>query len=150
MIEIKIPQEINKYEAKLVGPFTTRQTLCLIGMGLTCLVFYNVLKPLVPVDYLYALCLIIGVPFALCGWYKPYGMHFEKFFVAVLFNTIISSSKRFFKSENVINSIENKMTIKPVEELNKKKGKKQKDKKNTKNKKNTKKIQKKYKKQTML
>lgn len=149
MIEIKIPQEINKYEAKLVGPFTTRQTVCLCCMGLLCVGTYNVLKPVIPSDYLYFLCLILGVPFALCGWYKPYGMHFEKFFVAVLFNTIISSSKRVFKSDNVIKTIEEKLTIKPVEELNSKKKKRtSKTKKNSK-KKDLKKIQNKYRKQTM-
>lgn len=144
MIEIKIPQEINKYEAKLVGPLTTRQTICLIGMAVICIATFNILKPLVPADYLYMICLFLAVPFALCGWYKPYGMHFEKFFMAVLFNTIISSTRRIFKSNNVVSNIEKKLTTPAVEEMKgKKKQKKAKQK-------DPKKIQKKYKKHTML
>ena len=147
MIEIKIPQEINKYEAKLVGPLTTRQTICLVGMAVVCIATFNILKSLLPEDYLYIVCLFLAVPFALCGWYRPYGMHFEKFFMAVLFNTIISSSRRIFKSSNIVENIEKKLITPSVEEMNsKKKQKKQK----TVKQKDPKKIQKKYKKHTML
>ena len=144
MIEIKIPQEINKYEAKLVGPLTTRNTVCLIGMAVVCIATFNILKSIVPADYLYVLCIILAAPFGLCGWYKPYGMHFEKFFIAVLFNTVISSSRRIFKSNNVVNNIEKKLTTPAVKEMEGKKKQKQAKKKDPK------KIQKKYKKHTML
>ena len=42
MIEVKIPKEITQYEAKFVGPFTLRQTIC-IGICLpACITIYNV------------------------------------------------------------------------------------------------------------
>ena len=98
MIEIKIPQEINKYEAKTVGRFTTRQTICLVIVALLSVGLWNLLKGALDVNTRIGICLVVAVPFALAGWYKPYGMHFERFFIAVLFNTIISSTKRIFKS----------------------------------------------------
>ena len=146
MLEMKIPQEINKYESKLVGPLTTRQTLSIIAAGVLCVLFFKIFKGLIPDDYLYVGCFVIAFPFGIIGWWKPYGMPAEKFFLAVLFNTIISSSRRFFKSNNVVNKIEQKLTVPAVQELDKKKKKKQKQAKKV----DPKKIQKKYKKQTML
>ncbi|MCI9545802.1 MAG: PrgI family protein [Lachnospiraceae bacterium] len=123
MIEIKIPQEINKYESKLVGPFTTRQTICVICMAALCVGTYYTLKNIVSTDALYFVCFCIAIPFGLLGWYKPYGMKAEKFFLAVFFNVVISSSRRIFKSENMISAIESKCTTSGVEELNDKKKK---------------------------
>lgn len=37
MIEIEIPQDISKYESKLIGPFTTRQTICVVGLAVGCI-----------------------------------------------------------------------------------------------------------------
>lgn len=124
MIEIKIPQEINKYESKLVGPLTTRQTACVVCIAALCLGVYHILKGLVNTDTLYAICFTIAIPFGIIGWYKPYGMKAEKFFLAVFFNVVISSSRRIFKSENIISAIESKCTTSGVEELNDKKKKK--------------------------
>lgn len=128
MIEIKIPQEINKYESKAVGPLTTRQVVCVVLAGILCIAFFKIFKGLIADDALYATCFLIAVPFALIGWYKPYGLPAEKFFIAVLFNTIISSTKRFFKSENIVDVVERKFYTSAVEELNSKKDKKKKEK----------------------
>lgn len=123
MIEIKIPQEINKYESKLVGPLTTRQTACVVCMAALCAGTYYILKDIINSDILYFTCFLMAVPFGVIGWYKPYGMRAEKFILAVLFNTIISSSRRIFKSQNIISIIENKFTTPDVKEMNDKKGK---------------------------
>ncbi len=152
MIEIKIPQEISKYEAKLVGPLTSRQTACVVAMGALAYGLYNILKGTVDANTLYALCFFSAVPFGLIGWYKPYGMPAEKFFLAVLFNTIISSSKRIFKSNNILSAISSKLNTPVVQEYtNKKEGKKAAKKQGSKPKspKALKKSQKKYRKQIM-
>ena len=146
MLQLQIPQEINKYESKLVGSLTTRQTFSIVGMAIVAVGGYNLLKNIVSGDLLYAICLTLAVPFALIGWKKVDGMPFEKFFMAVLFNTIISTSRRIFKSESIISNIEKKLTTASVQELNGKKQKKAKKEKQP----NPKKIRKKYKKHTML
>lgn len=124
MIEIKIPQEINKYESKLVGPLTTRQTICVVCMAALCAGTYYILKDIINSDILYFTCFLIAIPFGIIGWYKPYGMKAEQFILAVLFDCIISSSRRIFKSPNIISSIEDKFNTSAVIEMNDKKGKK--------------------------
>lgn len=99
-IEIKIPKEINRYEAKFIGPFTLRQTLCLvtclpIGVGL-----YILVKPYVGSDLAgFFVIPPAGVGY-LFGWYKPYGMKFEKYLQSVFVNSFLAPSKRVYKTEN--------------------------------------------------
>lgn len=149
MIEVKIPQEIGDYDAKLIGPFTMRQALCGAIAALLAYLLYNNLSGIIAQDRIIGLILLIDAPLGLIGWIKPYNMRFEKFFIAVLFNTLISSSKRFFKSNSIIDKIESKLTTQPVKELN---TRKEKDKKTKQAKRNKpvdyKKAQKRYRKYT--
>ena len=85
MIEIEIPQDISKYESKLIGPFTTRQTICVVGLAVGCISSF----------------FAVSSPFALIGWYKPYGMHFEKFAKSVFVSLILAPAKRLYKIDNV-------------------------------------------------
>lgn len=108
MIEIKIPQEINKYEAKMVGPFTFRQALCGGIAAVLSWVIYNNLKGMFDQETIIGIIFVISCPAALIGWIKPYGMPFEKFFVKVFFSTLISPTKRYFKSTDVIEALDKK------------------------------------------
>lgn len=99
-IEIRIPKEINRYEAKFIGPFTLRQTISLvvclpIGVGLFILT-----KPYIGTDlagFLVVPPAAIGWMF---GWYKPYGMKFEKYLRSVFINSFLAPRKRYYKTEN--------------------------------------------------
>ena len=80
MIEIEIPKDINKYEAKLIGPFTTRQTACfVIACALGIPAFTSLKHYGVPQDMCMLITILIFLPAILVGWVKPYGMKFEKF-----------------------------------------------------------------------
>ena len=105
MIDIKIPKEINKYEARAAGPFTMRQLLCLliclpIGIGI-----FVLSKPYVGTDIAGFLVFIPGGAAYLFGWYKPYGMKFEKYLQTVFINAFFAPSKRLYKTENLYESI---------------------------------------------
>lgn len=106
MIEVKIPQEIKGYDAKLVGPFSTRQALCGAVAILLGYLTFNALDGYVSTESRIGIIMLIALPLGLIGWVQPYGMRFEQFFMGVLFNTVISASKRYFKSDNVISKIE--------------------------------------------
>lgn len=99
-IEIKIPKEINKYEAKFIGPFTMRQSVCLFIALPACVLFYNLLKPYAPVDVVGFVCLVPASIAYLFGWFKPYGMKFEKFIQSVFISSFIAPSKRKYCTEN--------------------------------------------------
>ena len=148
MIEVKIPQEISQYEAKMIGPFTIRQAIC-GGIGIvTAWGLYNGLSDVLPRDAIVGIIFLICVPLGLIGWIKPYGMRFEKFFMGVLFNTLISSAKRYFVSMNTVANMERAPSAPETIEVTDKKGRTKKVKQKKPKTESPKKIQKKYRKYT--
>lgn len=78
MIKVPLNKDVGSYEAKFVGPFTLRQSLCVLAAAPVCWGIYSGLTPILGGDIAGFLVLF---PAALCwliGWYKPYGMHTEK------------------------------------------------------------------------
>lgn len=93
-IDIRIPKEIRRYEAKFVGPLTMRQTIC-VGIGLpVCIGLYNILKYAVPRDLMLIVLLLPAAVTFLFGWVKPYGMKFEQFFFTAFINNVLAPKKR--------------------------------------------------------
>ena len=85
------------------------------------------------VDLFYALlnkikviimCMIIGVPAFLFGWFKPYGMHIEDFLKTAFISNVLSPRRRKYKTVNVYESIRDE--ILKEEELERLNGKKKK------------------------
>lgn len=100
MIDIRIPKEIRRYEAKFVGPFTLRQTIC-VGIGLpTCILLYNCLLPFISRDLIIFFLLLPAAATFLFGWVKPYGMRFEEFFFSAVINNFIAPRRRKYVTVN--------------------------------------------------
>lgn len=109
-IEIKIPKEIRKYEAKAVGPFTLRQLICLLICMPICVGLFILVKPYVGIDIAgFVVILPAGVGW-LFGWYKPYGMKFEKYMQTVFVNSFLAPRKRLYKTENFYTNILQEIT----------------------------------------
>jgi hypothetical protein len=100
MIELEIPRDIRKYEAKLFGPFTTRQLVCFVIAAVIALAAYFVLADMMPQDICFFVIIIIDLPLLLCGWVKPYGMPFEKFAKTAFTTTFVSPAARKYVTEN--------------------------------------------------
>lgn len=100
MIEIKIPKEIKRYEARAIGPFTLRQTLCLLVCLPCCIGLYLLLSPYVGTDIAGVFVFIPAGIAYLFGWYKPYGMKFEKYMQTVFVSSFLAPSKRVYRTEN--------------------------------------------------
>lgn len=105
MLEAPIPKDIRKYDAKLVGPFTTRQLFCFIGGAALSYVAYKVLGTSLGTETALTICSVIAAPFLVMGWYKPYGMPFEKFFQTAFISTILAPHHRKYKTKNLFSSI---------------------------------------------
>lgn len=99
-IEREIPKDINKYETKLIGPLTTRQTVCIIPASILSISLYMLLKDVLPTDACIMTCIFVALPFLLCGWYKPNGLPFEKFVRTVFITTILAPKHRVYKTIN--------------------------------------------------
>ncbi len=119
MIEREIPKDIRKYEAKFAGPFTFRQTVCVVIGGTFSLITYNTFGKLFVPNVRGYLCFIVAAPALLVGWYKPYGMPLEKYLFTIIKTLVLAPTKRVYKTENIYD-------IKTPEEVakNKKKRKK--------------------------
>lgn len=100
MIEIEIPKDINKYEAKLVGPFTTRQAACFVCACVLGIPTFLFLKDKVPTDLASIITLLVFIPFVLVGWIKPYGMNFELFAQTAFISNFIAPAKRKYVTMN--------------------------------------------------
>ena len=89
-IEMEIPKDISKYEAKIIGPFTLRQAVCTVpAVGIAVLAFTTLIK-YIPKDVCIFMTIILVAPLLLCGYIKVYGMPFEKFAKMVFTSIAIS------------------------------------------------------------
>lgn len=120
MIEIEVNQDIREYKTKLIGPFTTRQVICLILGGTTVIGAYNLLQPYLTSDTTTLVCMILAVPFILMsGIFEPHGMKMEDFLKASFVSLVLSPTVRKYELENSYNK-------QLMEERKKKKKKKRK------------------------
>ena len=120
MIEIEVNQDIREYKTKLIGPFTTRQVICLILGGTTVIGAYNLLQPYLTSDTTTFVCMILAVPFILMsGIFEPHGMKMEDFLRASFVSLVLLPTVRKYELENSYNK-------QLMEERKKKKKKKRK------------------------
>lgn len=120
MIEIEVNQDIREYKTKLIGPFTTRQVICLILGGTTVIGAYNFLQPYLTSDTTTFVCMILAAPFILMsGIFEPHGMKMEDFLRASFVSLVLSPTVRKYELENSYNK-------QLMEERKKKKKKKKK------------------------
>lgn len=106
MIEIEINKDISKHEAKLIGSFTTRQTICMVIAVLVFIGIRKIVPTMFPDDIRNFLCLIVITPILAVGWIKPYGLHFEKFVATVFVTNVLAPKIRKYKTKNMFD-IEN-------------------------------------------
>ena len=79
MIEVRIPKELDQYEAKFVGPFTLRQTICLACAIPLGILIFNLARPHIGTDVAGFTAFVPAIIAYFFGWQKPYGMKFEVF-----------------------------------------------------------------------
>lgn len=83
MIEMYVEQDIGSYQTKFIGPFTLRQTICLLIGAPLCWTMYRYLSPVLSRDLTGFLIAIPAFFFTAVGWYRPYGMKTEQYLKAV-------------------------------------------------------------------
>jgi hypothetical protein len=101
-LEVKIPDEINDYEGKLVAGMSTRQVLSVLGAIAVGLPIVLLGKGHISADVLPWFVIIAVVPFAGWGFFKYEGMKFEEF-VRVFFGYMFLNPRRAYEdTENNI------------------------------------------------
>lgn len=105
MIEIRLTKELGDYEPKLIGPFTSRQIICIIIAAPFCFLIYHFTAKVLPIDVAGFLIAIPGLIAALFGWCKPYGMKTEKFLKSIAVNVLLAPMNRAYKTKNAHESV---------------------------------------------
>lgn len=99
MIETKVPMDVRKYKAKLIGPFTTRQLICLTICIAIDIVFYLLLAgpAQIPVKITVFILVVIDCP-VLAFTLEPLGIPMEKYLKNVLLRMFLAPIRRKAKS----------------------------------------------------
>lgn len=100
MIEVAVPNDICKYEAKLIGPLTTRETIALCLSGGISFGIYQLLGDAFTFETIGYIIIPLIAPILICGWYKPYGIPFEKFIWLVFRTMFLSPRIRKYQIRN--------------------------------------------------
>lgn len=99
MIETKVPMDVRSYKAKLIGPFTTRQLVCVvIAVLIDAVLFFAILHPFnVPAKPAIFALVFVDVPIV-AFTLEPMGMPMEQYLRSVLIRSFIAPTKRKAKS----------------------------------------------------
>ena len=100
MIEREISADISSFQVPMIGPLTARQTVCLVVAAPCCWAVYHYIGPYVTRDIAGFLLMIPAVPAALLGWYRPFGLPFEKYLRSVFVYRILAPRRRKYKIVN--------------------------------------------------
>lgn len=128
-MKVKVPQDIRKYETKIIGPLSGRQLVLAAACLATILVVTLVASPFVPTSFLRFLQILPIIPFGAFMFIKPYEIPLEQFLLTVLYTMFLSPSKRKYANSNTYKSIAHKVALIEAEKAKKSKAKKQKTKK---------------------
>lgn len=121
MITVEVPKDVRRYEAKLIGPLTTRNTVGAAIAVVSAIVVNKLLTMLgVAPDMATVFCIVAAIPGLGIGWFKPYEQPLEQFLISLYYTEISSPPIRKYVSEN-----EYEECI-PAKSSNKKKKKKKK------------------------
>lgn len=99
MIQIEIPRDIRRYEAKLIGPLTTRQSIFTIIGSAIAILCYTLLGEM-PMDVKCIICVTFAMPILLFGFVKPFGMKLEQFLLTAFASNVLSPRVRLYKTNN--------------------------------------------------
>lgn len=109
MIEVDIPNDIEDFEPKLIGPFTKRMALCIVAVAATSLGGYFILNQFLDNGLRVLVPLIFDIPWILIAAYKPYGMKFEEYFVSQIYTTILPPKHRRYRTANLYEQFEKEL-----------------------------------------
>ncbi len=98
MVSVEMNDDIRKFETKLIGPFTKRQTICFV-VGIAYSLPVAMLVPTSLTNKIF-IGLILAIPALICGYAKMDGMYMESLFFRVIYLLFLTPSKRKYVTVN--------------------------------------------------
>lgn len=98
MIEVEMSDDIRKYETKTLGPFTTKQLVCIV----ISLIYSIPIALLTPVSIInkFLIGAALAIPCILCGYIKVNGTPLEVMIFRFAYLSFLTPSKRKFIVQN--------------------------------------------------
>ncbi len=114
MIEVKVPKDILKYEAKFVGPFTAKQLICgAIAIAIDVFLYNVLLKPAnISNEILFYIICFIDIPIFALSVNNPLGIPLKKYIELLVFYTFVVPKKRKNTKTFVCQNLNDKGKIK--------------------------------------
>lgn len=124
MVTRHTQKDVGHFESKLIGPFTTRQTIFIGIAAAIDILVYNIIK-VVGVDTAncIVICALIDIPFILCAYVKPYGMKMEEFIEQYYIYKICAPAIRYVETHTWLDDYKEELSPKEQKEKEKKKKK---------------------------
>ena len=95
----KTQKDVGKYQAKLVGPFTVRQSIFVGIAAVIAMILWNMSDMFqMSMDSKIMTILVVAAPIALLGFLNPYGMTCLEFIKQYYEYHILSSKKRIYQT----------------------------------------------------
>lgn len=96
-LEIEVNEDIRKYQPKLIGPFSLRETGCLGVAAISYFIAKTVLSEILPTDVAGWFSLIFLAPGLAAGWFKPFDQYLEVFLKSYIKTNILSPRIRTYR-----------------------------------------------------
>lgn len=94
MIECPIPQDILKYQAKVIGGFSAREAICLfIGGVCGIAAFFTIGSTISDITVKIIITAIFALPGFIFGFVKPLGQPFEKIVGVIIQDNFLTPTK---------------------------------------------------------
>lgn len=106
MLSVAVHKDIGEYQPKIIGKLTARTLLCVtcaFALSIACGLYLHFVLGLNVGDYMFVIY-AVSLPFWLCGFWRPKGMPFEKFFPLWL-KFHFSDNKVFYKPSAMLAGI---------------------------------------------
>lgn len=98
-ISRKTQKDVGKYQAKLIGPFTVRQSIYVGIASIITIILWNILDAFqIAMEEKVVTIIIMAAPVALLGFLNPYGNTCLEFLKQYYEYHILSSKKRIFQT----------------------------------------------------
>lgn len=101
MIEVQVPKDISGYESPLIGPLTTRHTVCLSIAAAVEYVYYYMISSLgldIKMESMVGIGVLLAIPILYIALAQPYGMKAEVYLYYFMLPSLIGTKDRVYET----------------------------------------------------
>lgn len=101
MIETQVPKDVSVYEAPLIGPLTSRQSICVAAAAAVEYIYYTIVNTIglnLDTNTLICIGMVLAAPILYMAVGKPYGMRAETYIYNYLLPSMVAPKNRVYET----------------------------------------------------